>query len=89
MGFGMPVVSTRHAGIPEVVRTGLDGFIGEEGDAESMAESIVKLARDQSLRAKMGRSAYERARDNFDFKHEGAALRKVAGLSRFDNEVLN
>ena len=50
----MPVVSTRHNGIPEHAIDGKTGFLVNEFDFESMAERMVELARDESLRVKFG-----------------------------------
>jgi len=50
----MPVISTWHNGIPEHVIDGETGFLVNEFDYESMAERMVKLARDEGLRAQMG-----------------------------------
>jgi colanic acid/amylovoran biosynthesis glycosyltransferase len=50
----LPVVATRHAGIPEIIDDGASGYLVEERDSEGMADWIVELARDPSLREKMG-----------------------------------
>ena len=42
--LGMPVLSTRHAGIPEIVADGRAGFLVEEKDAEALAERLIFLA---------------------------------------------
>ena len=41
---GLPIVSTRHNGIPDVVINGKTGFLVEEGDIEGMGERIAYLA---------------------------------------------
>lgn len=50
----MPVVSTRHNGIPEHVIDGETGFLVNEFDYETMAERMLELAGDEALRTKMG-----------------------------------
>jgi len=54
MAHGLPVVSTRHSGIPHAVKDGCNGFLTAEGDVEAMARSIVHLCRNAELRASMG-----------------------------------
>lgn len=54
---GVPVVSTRHAGIPAVVLDGRTGFLVPEGDVEGMAEAMLKLGQDPQLAAEMGSAA--------------------------------
>ena len=40
---GMPVLSTYHADIPEVVRDGESGYLVPERDVEALAEKLDKL----------------------------------------------
>jgi glycosyltransferase involved in cell wall biosynthesis len=49
-----PVVANRVGGIPDVVRDGVDGFLVEPGDVEAAAARVAELARDDSLRARLG-----------------------------------
>jgi len=80
MAQGIPVVSTRHAGIPEAVEEGATGLLGDEGDTEAMAESIVRLAKDESLRRRLGCAGWERARERFTWHLERQRLRTLMGL---------
>jgi asparagine synthase (glutamine-hydrolysing) len=81
MAHGLPVVSTRHAGIPEAVVHGETGLLVEEGDLSAMAEAILRLAHDAALRDKMGLAAHERARAHFTWQLERDRLREVLGLA--------
>lgn len=54
---GLPVVSTRHGGIPDVVRHGETGFLCEEHDVEMMAKYLLRLATDSSLADRLGLAA--------------------------------
>jgi len=65
MSYGVPVVASRTAGIPEVVRHGVDGFLEPVGDVEAMAEDVLTLLRDRSLRIRQGDAARSRALDTF------------------------
>ena len=51
----LPVVSTRHAGIPDVVIDGGTGLLVEEGDVRGMAEAMERLMADSELAARFGR----------------------------------
>jgi len=53
---GLPVVATRHAGIPEVVRHGESGWLVAEGDVVGMAEAIKQLAEDPELASRWGKT---------------------------------
>ena len=59
MACGLPVVSTRVGGIPEVVQDGINGLLIEAGDMEALAGSINALAGDASLRRRLGVAARE------------------------------
>lgn len=82
MGRGLPIVSTRHAGISEVVRDGIEGLISEEGNVEAMAQNIVSLAKDANRRLTMGQNAYQRASQNFTQQHERMAILRAIGMEQ-------
>ena len=52
MSRGKPVISTRHVGIPELVRNGL---LVDENDIEGLADAIDSLSDDPAQRAELGR----------------------------------
>ena len=57
---GLPVVATKHAGIPEVVEHEKTGFLVDEGDIDSMAEYIVKVGKNPLLATTLGKAGYEK-----------------------------
>ena len=63
---GLPVVSTRHAGIRDAVIDGETGFLVEERDIDSMAEAMIRLLSDKSLCRNMGERAREHIRSNYN-----------------------
>lgn len=71
---GLPVVGTRHAGIPDVVRDAETGFLVEEGDTAAMALAIGRLADDPSLAGSFGRAGAERCRQLFTVDHHLKAV---------------
>jgi glycosyltransferase involved in cell wall biosynthesis len=80
MANSLPVLSTNHAGTPEAVVEGKTGFLVEEGNSREMGHRLVTLARDLSLRQRMGRAGWQRARDGFSWEGEAGRLRKILGL---------
>jgi colanic acid/amylovoran biosynthesis glycosyltransferase len=66
LASGVPVVSTLHAGIPEVVRDGVSGLLAPERDAPQLASALMRLARNPELRARMG----ERGRAEMAERHD-------------------
>ena len=65
MAAGLPVVSTRHAGIPDVVIENETGFLVEEGAIDTMAEHIMKLAADRELAKVFGKKGKAASQKNF------------------------
>src|SRR5207247_4061449 len=80
MAHGLPVVSTRHAGIPEAVSDGVSGYLVDEGDTAGMAERIVALIRSADLRHRMGDAGWRRAKEDFSWERERSALLRILGL---------
>ena len=66
---GLPVVATRHAGIPEVVLEGETGLLVEEGDRDGMADAIGRLADDPALAAQLGSAGRTRCAAQFTVRH--------------------
>jgi phosphatidylinositol alpha-1,6-mannosyltransferase len=61
MFSGRPVIATRIAGAPEVIRDGTDGFLVEPEDAEGFAARILELLRGPAERREaIGRAARAR-----------------------------
>lgn len=55
--FGKPVVATQVGGLPDVVVHGQTGLLVPPADARGLAEAIITLLKDDSLRRKMGEQA--------------------------------
>ena len=66
---GLPVIATRHAGIPEVVLDGESGLLVEEGDVAAMALAMVRLVRDPGLAERMGACGRQRIQSGFTVSH--------------------
>jgi colanic acid/amylovoran biosynthesis glycosyltransferase len=59
---GLPVVSTYHAGIPEVIDANRNGLLVNEGDDEELANKIADMLNDRVLRERLGQTARESVR---------------------------
>ncbi|HTS18632.1 MAG TPA: glycosyltransferase family 4 protein [Verrucomicrobiae bacterium] len=64
MWAGLPVISTKWAAIPEMVKDGVNGLLATPRDAGDLAEKILRIIRDSSLREGM-RQANRRRFDEF------------------------
>ncbi len=76
MAHGVPVVSTRVAGIPEQVVDGKTGFVVEPGDIPALAEKLQTLLADIALTRLMGDAGFARAQSEFSLSATVAQLRK-------------
>jgi len=83
MAQSLPIVSTRHAGIPDAVIDGVTGYLVDEGDNLGMAERIQHLAQDHDLRCQMGMLGRQRAQLHFTWEKERSALLEVMGLDAY------
>ena len=66
MACGIPVISTRSGAIPEYVPDGVAGVLVPERDPEALAEAILQLLSDESLRRKMGEAGRAYAVEHYD-----------------------
>jgi glycosyltransferase involved in cell wall biosynthesis len=63
LATGLPVITTRHSGLPEQVVDGKNGFLVDEGDYRALAERILAIAEHPELLPAMseqGRKHVER-----------------------------
>ena len=74
MATGLPVVSTRIGGIPEMVVNNETGFLVSPGDVVALADAIEKVTNDQSLRRRLGQAGYERVQMLFSIENNAGEL---------------
>jgi glycosyltransferase involved in cell wall biosynthesis len=82
MACGVPVVSTRLAGIPDLVEHEQTGLLAPPGDAVALAHAIERLLRDPALRRRMVEQGRRRVEEEFELHRANQRLaewiRKVA-----------
>ena len=74
MEAGLPVVTTRRASIPEIIQDGVNGLLVEEQDTSDLAEKILHLANDPSLREQIGCINQERFVSYYTHEHYGRRM---------------
>lgn len=67
MASGLPVISTRSGGIPEIVRHRETGLLTERGDSDDLAKAITTLLNDDRLRQSMACEGRKRAVEFFSW----------------------
>jgi glycosyltransferase involved in cell wall biosynthesis len=83
MGMGLPVISTRHAGICDIVAQDETGVLVEEYDVDAMALAMNRLCDDQQLASRMGSSARESVINNW------TATKSIKRLAEIVQSVLD
>ncbi len=78
-GFGLPpveamaggaaVVATRSGAVVETVQHGRTGLLVAKNDPEALAEAMLQLLRDDTLRTQMGQNGRQRALSSFTWDH--------------------
>lgn len=74
MAAGLPCVSTRVAGVPEMIVENKTGFLTDERRPEAFANALEPLLRDAALAAEMGAAGQALARERFDQSVTGEHL---------------
>jgi colanic acid/amylovoran biosynthesis glycosyltransferase len=74
MATGMPVLATRHGGIPEAVEDGRCGALVDERDYQALAAEMIKITRTQHSFSEMGALASESVAAHFEQRSHIAQL---------------
>ena len=87
---GLPVVATRHAGIPEVVLEEETGLLVDEGDVDGMAVAMRRLVLEPSLAGQFGMAGQRRVERCFTVQHHWAAvadlLERIVAVRSLDRQ---
>tara|TARA_B100001250_G_scaffold188793_1_gene162222 strand:- start:10629 stop:11756 length:1128 start_codon:yes stop_codon:yes gene_type:complete len=62
---GLPIISTKHGGIVDVVIDKKSGFLVDEDDYKSMAKYMIQLSKDSSLATAMGKLGNKHIKEHF------------------------
>lgn len=73
----LPVISTYHAGIPDVVVHGETGFLVEENEIAQMSEYMLRLLEEPRLAQKLGEAGRQRIRQQFSLQRHIQQLDQV------------
>jgi glycosyltransferase involved in cell wall biosynthesis len=65
MAAGVPVVTTPVGGIPEAVTDGIEGFLVEPGDIDTLRARLTQLLEDSELAVRMGEAGREKVKSAF------------------------
>jgi glycosyltransferase involved in cell wall biosynthesis len=82
MAMRRAVVATEVGGIPEIVKSGVNGYLHQHGDSKELADIFVSLIEDPEKTRQMGLSACEHVRQHY------ALARYVDEMSAAYNDVM-
>ena len=68
MACGLAVISTKHSGIPELVKDGKSGLLVGEGDIEALKNSLIYFAQHHEKIDAMGREGRNIAENEYDIR---------------------
>ncbi len=68
MAAGLPVIGSRHGGIPEAIEDGVSGLLVPEADAEALAVAMSRALGDKVLYDRLASAASARAKSLFDLE---------------------
>lgn len=74
MAMGLPVISTLHGGIPELVEEGVSGFLVPERDADAIATRLIYLIEHPEHWSAMGQAGRLFVEEHYDLNRLNDAL---------------
>lgn len=74
MAAGLPCISTRITGIPELITDGETGFMAAASDVDELVERVGQLVDSPELRQKLGRAGRERVCQAYNLEHNVGIL---------------
>jgi len=69
MAFELPVVSTQHSAIPEVVEDRINGLLVPPADAVALADALASLLSDDGYRQRLGQRGRQTVIEKFNLEH--------------------
>lgn len=81
---GLPVIGSRHAGIPDVVLHGQTGLLCGEHDVAEMARNMLSLIENPEIARNMGEKARERIIENFTLARHLKEIEKTVSEALAD-----
>jgi glycosyltransferase involved in cell wall biosynthesis len=78
----LPVIATRHAGIPDVVIDSVTGLLVDERDVQGMANAMIRVLSDPALARSLGEAGRHRVREHFSSAAHIDRLNRTLQLAR-------
>ena len=75
MACALPILATRIGAIPDMVRTGQNGYLVEPGDIDGLTEALEMLLQSEERRRRFGRHSWDLSQQRYNWPAVGALLR--------------
>lgn len=89
MSIRKPIIATNVGGIKELVIHGINGFLVNKEDYQTIARYGVHLLHNDCLRVAVGNKSYERYKENFTMSKEVKAVQEVYNDVIFYTKSIN
>lgn len=77
MAMGLPVISTYHSGIPELIENGKNGFLVKERSIKELVSILEYLINNQEIWKNIGKEARKKIEADFDMEKQNSKLAKI------------
>ena len=77
MSFGLPVISTRHSGIPEAVTNGETGLLVEKNEEGALAEAVLTLLQNKMQFGRLSETARRHILEKFSMERCVSQLEEI------------
>jgi len=77
MAMELPCVTTCIAGIPELIRDGVDGLLAPPSDQDALMTALARLMDHANLRQRIGKSGRARVVEHFDLRRNVERLARI------------
>jgi colanic acid/amylovoran biosynthesis glycosyltransferase len=84
MALGVPVISTRVSGIPELIESGRTGLLVEPEDVDALTDAVEQLIDDSQLRFRLAAGAIELVRLEYNLDRQVDSF--IGFLKRIENK---
>lgn len=80
---GLPIVSTIHAGIPDIVENGKDGYLVAEKDVQSMTDKMLFLLNNPEKAITMGLHLQKKVIEHYSMERYIDDLKKILEINEY------
>jgi glycosyltransferase involved in cell wall biosynthesis len=77
MASGTPIIVSSAASLPELVKTGYNGFIFQDGDVNDLRQKLTQIITDKKLILSMGKNARKLAEEKYSWKNVAKKVREI------------